>query len=84
MVPVFPKPTCDDVETIVLKGAIRQACAELIEVYGIEGEELASIFEVIAQTILEDYRKGCRDTSVMGQHAALKALAPLGRQPRSH
>lgn len=82
--PVFPKPTCDDVETIVLKGAIQQACAELIEVHGIEGEELASLFEVIAQAILEDFRRGCRDTSVLGQYAAVKALAHLGRQLQSH
>lgn len=69
-----------DLETIELKAAIRLACTELIEIHRVEDEELASLFEIIAQEIIDDYNAGHRDTSVLGQHATMKALMFLGRR----
>ncbi len=81
MTPVFPKSPTIDIESGVLKDAIRLACTELVEVHSVEGRMLASLFEVISQAIVEDCTCGHHDATVLGQHATMKALKHLGRRP---
>ncbi|MBS0251586.1 MAG: hypothetical protein JSR78_11055 [Proteobacteria bacterium] len=73
--------TDSDIETILLKRAIRVACTELIEVQHVSNARLPSLFAVIAETILKHYKEGNCDATVLGQQAAMKALGHIGRRP---
>ncbi len=79
---VFTIPIpADNVHDAVLKGAVEMACNELVQVHGVDAADLESLVGVLARTIIETFKEGQRDASLMAQCATLQALKQLGRMP---
>ncbi len=70
-----------DFEDPVLRSAVRLACFELAEVHHVRGEQLASLFQIIAQAIMKNYNDGNCDASILGEQAISNALVSIGRKP---
>jgi len=79
---VFPKPFNEDEQSqAVLKSAVQIVCDELVDVHRIEGVKLALLIDVIARAILEKFKCGQRDASLLARYATAEALGHLGRKP---
>jgi hypothetical protein len=65
---------------VVLKRAVQRTCSELIQVYQVDGVKLALLVDTIAYAILEKFKEGQRDASLLSAHATRQALKALGQQ----
>lgn len=79
MTAILSKPSIQHTDPeVVLKSAVEKTCSELIEVYQIDGVKLALLVDTIAHAILEKFREGQRDASLLSAHATRQALKSLG------
>jgi hypothetical protein len=79
MTAILSKPSIQHTDPeVVLKSAVEKTCSELIQVYQIDGVKLALLVDTIARAILEKFREGQRDASLLSAHATRQALKSLG------
>lgn len=78
MIAILSKPSIRPTNPeVVLKCAVEKTCNELIQVYQIDGVKLALLVDTIAYAILEKFREGQRDASLLSAHATRQALKSL-------
>jgi hypothetical protein len=68
-------------QEILLKRAVEITCDELIQVYQIDGLKSALLVDIIAYAILEKFKAGERDASLLSTHAVRRALLFLRLKP---
>lgn len=69
-----------DDDEVVLRTAVDETCAGLIDVYHLDSAMFAFVADIIAQSILQMFQNGQRNPTLLAQHAIATTLKELGHK----
>lgn len=65
-------------EENILRRAVDMTCAALVDVYKVDDVKLTLLTDIIARALIEKFRTGERNASLLARYATLMASKSLG------